>query len=226
MSGLFASASSQAVTLGTSPNLPGTNDQLFLDAWIFLMSHKDGRVIDKADDPSTIAWQLSCGLSGGISRVKFVMDSNSLTGGTNISLNAWHHIAGGYNGTLMSVFLDGVLDGTLAETANVPNNAMPVRIGSSGADSTLRNIDAALLKIRVFNRTFDSRVVSSIYPMKARDNLCDQLFYQFKFTEEAPGVPIGAGVIVNSGNQALANGSGEGAGGDVPVWDSQDLIAA
>jgi len=226
MSGLFASASSQAVTLGTTPNLPGTNNKLFLDAWIFLMSHKDGRVIDKATDTSTIAWQLACGLIGGVSRAKFVINSTFIVGGTNISLDAWHHIAGGYNGTLMSVYLDGVLDGTVAETANVPNNTMPVRIGSSGADSTLRNIDAKLAKIRVFNRTFASNVPSTIWEMRARDNLCDQLFYQFKFSEGAPGVTIGASSIVNSGNQTLANGSGEGAGGDLPVWDSQDLIAA
>jgi len=54
-------------------------------------------------------------------------------GATALSLNTWHHIAGTWDGTTMSVYLDGVLDGSVVPTGTLAMTAVVANIGWSGS---------------------------------------------------------------------------------------------
>ncbi len=223
MSYTFTAANAEAIDLGIVPNLPGTNDQLFIDAWVFRGASADQRVIDKSTATvAAIDWNLGI---GGTDRVKFVVNNTTLEVGGVVKANRWCHIAGDYDGVTMATFMNGVLQGTVAKIGNVPNSVRPVRLGSTGFNPALRNFQGAMYRIRVFNRSFRTQagLISSIFETDGADTEVDELFYEWKGTEGPPSTDIGAGVVVNSGPQPLVNGSGEGAGASLPSWGDQDL---
>jgi len=53
----------------------------------------------------------------------------SATGSTDITLNAWHHVVGTWDGTNVTIYLDGVQDGTGSGTGTVQDAATQVHIG-------------------------------------------------------------------------------------------------
>ncbi len=227
MSGNWVAANNNAVFLGTDINSPG-NARWCMDTWIYLRAHNDARIIDKSTGTSgsDINWQLAIGLAGGISRTKMVIDGNSLTGNTNISLNEWHHVLGNYTGSVMELYLDGLGDGSKAESGAILVSAKPCRVGSVGNDPTARNLEGCLYRTRLFDRDLDSGdEISTIYFSKGDDNIVSGLQYEWLWTEGPPGVSIGANVIKNTGPIATAaDGSGEGS--PLPTWDDQDLMTS
>src|ERR1051325_3748321 len=106
---------------------------LTLEAWVKTSSTAYQHVMERGD------WwqnQMSYDLTLSESKVRLdIMQSNgtyaTVIGNTAMSLNAWHHIAGVYDGTQMRVYLDGVLSGTAAATMAPGNNATGLRIGKS-----------------------------------------------------------------------------------------------
>lgn len=220
MSFNFIAANGHAISLGTTVNLPGTNDKLYLDAWIKVRTGTDGRVIDKATATSGQTFELAVDNNP---RVKFVVAGSFLAGAITMTFGKWHYISASYDGATMAIYVDGILDTTKAKTGNVPNNTAPTRIGAAGFSASSRNFDGLIYRPRVFNRAFSSgNQVISIFEQSGADTLTDELFYEWKATERGPGATIGANVVVNTGPQTLANGSGEGTIG-LPTWDDQDL---
>jgi hypothetical protein len=106
---------------------------LTLEAWVKTSSTAYQQVIERGD------WwqnQMSYDLIVGEGKVRLdIMQSNgtyaAVIGNTIMSLNAWHHIAGVYDGSQMRVYLDGVLDGTATATYAPGSNATGLRIGKS-----------------------------------------------------------------------------------------------
>jgi hypothetical protein len=106
---------------------------LTLEAWVKTSSTAVQQVVERGD------WfqnQMSYQLTLVQSKVRLdIMQSNgsyaAAAGNTAMSLNAWHHIAGVYDGSQMRVYLDGVLDGTATATMAPGNNTTGFRIGKS-----------------------------------------------------------------------------------------------
>src|ERR1043166_356881 len=106
---------------------------LTLEAWVKTSSTAVQQVVERGD------WfqnQMSYQLTLVQSKVRLdIMQSNgsyaAAVGNTAMSLNAWHHVAGVYDGSQMRVYLDGVLDGTATATLAPGNNATGFRIGKS-----------------------------------------------------------------------------------------------
>ena len=222
MSARFERANNEAINLGTGVDLPGTNNELFIDAWVRRASDFSSRIISKDVIPS-VSGTFALGGSGPPGFARFVVNGTLLTGATGLGLGTWHHIAGDYDGTNMRIFINGVLDGTVAKTGFVPSNAQNTRIGSDGSSRTTNNMNGDIQRIRIFNRSFNIAQIQSMFEANAMDTVVDELFYEWKLTEGGDNVNIGASVIVNSGPQALANGSGEGDGGNLPTWMQEDL---
>src|ERR1043165_2247031 len=106
---------------------------LTLEAWVKTSSTAVQQVVERGD------WfqnQMSYQLTLVQSKVRLdIMQSNgsyaAAVGNTAMSLNAWNHVAGVYDGSQMRVYLDGVLDGTATATLAPGNNATGFRIGKS-----------------------------------------------------------------------------------------------
>lgn len=223
MSAGFIAANDEAISLGTGLNLPGTNDELTIDAWVRpIAPFSDSRIFDKSQDLSTTRYLIGMANAGG--RIRFDLNGTTLSvGGSNFTGSVWQHILARYDGVDMELWLDGVFDISTAKAGNVSSSADPARIGSAAADSTTRNWLGDIGRLRIFNRALTTSEIESIPPANGMDIITDDLFYEFKLTEGADNVDIGNSVIVNSGPQSLANGSGEGSILNLPTWKSMDL---
>ncbi|HEY0366860.1 MAG TPA: LamG-like jellyroll fold domain-containing protein, partial [Pyrinomonadaceae bacterium] len=118
------------VPYNTNLNITGA---LTLEAWVKTSSTSYQHVLERGD------WfqnQMSYDMTVAEGKVRLdIMQSNgsyaTVIGYTVMSLNAWHHIAGVYDGSQMRVYLDGVLDGTATATMAPGNNSTGLRIGKS-----------------------------------------------------------------------------------------------
>jgi len=223
MSALIEAANNEAIDLGTGLNMPGTNDQFSIDWWIKPTgSFADSRFFDKSQDFSVTRFLL--GISNSSGRGRFDLTGTTLTSGSfNYSLDVWQHACGTYDGATMRLFVDAVLRGSTAKTGNIPSTADNARIGSSAMSRSDRNYNGDLGRGRIWNRALAQDEIECIVELNQADVLVDGLFYEFKLTEGADGVSIGNSVVVNSGPQTLANGTGEGDGGNLPTWRAMDL---
>ncbi len=74
-------------------------------------------------------------------------------GATTITLGSQHHVAMTYDGTTLKLFVDGVLDGSMAVTGTIPATTQPVRIGG-GAPIGLPQFyyTGGIDEVRIYNR--------------------------------------------------------------------------
>ncbi len=63
-------------------------------------------------------------------------NGSSVVGATSIPANNWTHVAGHWDGTTLRVFVNGVLDGTLAATRNPKAGNSALKIGERGNGGT------------------------------------------------------------------------------------------
>ena len=128
------------LTIPDSPSLDIVNE-ITLAAWVKKEQYIDhGKVVIKRfDDINTNPWELYAldfkGSSPG--SPCFIISDGSL-GGQKIACNYsysmpsgdWHHIAGTYNGSLMSVYVDGNLLDTTVTNIPIGTNDIPFTIGA------------------------------------------------------------------------------------------------
>jgi hypothetical protein len=126
-----------------------------------------------------------------------------LRGTTNVNDGKWHHVAGVFDGTTMTLYVDGLVDGTLNATGvTINNKSHPVLIGEN-AQATKRYFNGQIDEVRIWNV---ARTQAEI-----REKMCSKfprnvalpagLFTYFRFEE-------GAGSIINdigSGNNGALN---------------------
>jgi PKD repeat protein len=129
---LLLNGTSAYVDVAYNANLNITG-ALTVEAWVKTAGTGVQQVVERGD------WwqnQMSYDLLLAEGKVRLdIMQSNgsyaAVIGNTVLSLNAWHHIAGVYDGAQMRVYVDGVLNGTAAATLAPGNNATGLRIGKS-----------------------------------------------------------------------------------------------
>ncbi len=63
-------------------------------------------------------------------------NGSSVTGTANIPAGVWTHVAGHWDGTTLRVFVNGVLDGSLATTRNPKDGPTALKIGERGNGGT------------------------------------------------------------------------------------------
>src|ERR1041384_2131815 len=181
---------------------------LTLEAWVKTSSTAYQHVMERGD------WwqnQMSYDLTLSESKVRLdIMQSNgtyaTVIGNTAMSLNAWHHIAGVYDGTQMRVYLDGVLNGTAAATMAPGNNTTGFRIGKSSFLYYPNYFNGRIDEVRVSN----AAIYSSNFTPSAHLNVTASTKGLWKFD----------GQTANDWSNSGANGSLQGSATystDVPV---------
>jgi uncharacterized repeat protein (TIGR02543 family) len=145
------------VQVDDSATLRITN-QITIDAWI-KPSSLGGRVVDKI---------LAGGGNGYLldtygSRIRFIVDSMSVNGGTSLTPGVWTHIAATYDGSSLKVYLNGVLDGTFtpASPPAIPTNNLPLRIGADSNGSSL--FTGLIDEVEIFNRALSVGEISALH---------------------------------------------------------------
>jgi hypothetical protein len=143
-------------------NLPDTastkiTGALTLEAWVNSNDIADGsnNVILAKDGGSNISdgYKLNAPSSNGQFRLWSSTQVGSTTnGGTNLSSNTWYFLTATYDLTTQRIYLNGALDGSVANTSTTYNNTSPLRIGARGSTAGGSNWwDGEIDEVRLSN---------------------------------------------------------------------------
>jgi len=143
------------VQVPDAPSLDITS-QITIDAWI-KPSALGGRVVDKITAGGHDGYLLDT--YGGV--IRFQIGSDSVSGSTSLPIGTWSHIAGVYDGSQMTVYLNGVLDGSLTISIPIPVNSLPLRIGADSNGSSL--FSGLIDEVELFNRALSIGEIQAIY---------------------------------------------------------------
>lgn len=163
----FNGSATTQVNVTDSPSLRLSN-ALTIDAWI------NPTAPGVADNPILVKGNLSSGNSqpysilfvnagAGDNRIIFRVGNNSTFDGvgsnSNIPLNSYTHIAVTYDGTTMSIYVNGALDASKTTTIGTLNqNNLPLTIGGGSADFA-----GAVDELEIYNRALSQTEIQSIY---------------------------------------------------------------
>ena len=84
--------------------------------------------------------------------------------GVSLSLNAWHFIVGTYDGTTVSLYVDGQLAGTAPLTGPIQDNSSTTSIGTKFADgTTFYSFNGRVDDVGIYNRALTPAELQAIY---------------------------------------------------------------
>src|ERR1041385_7745648 len=190
---------------------------LTIEAWVKTGSTAYQHVIERGD------WwqnQMSYDLTLSESKVRLdIMQSNgtyaTVIGNTAMSLNAWHHIAGVYDGTQMRVYLDGVLTGTAAATMAPGNNTTGFRIGKSSFLYYPNYFNGRIDEVRVSNAALYSSNFTPSAHLTATSTTKGLWKFDGENTSDASS--SGANGTLQGGATYSTDVPASGSGGQLPV---------
>ncbi|MEG3972879.1 DUF4347 domain-containing protein, partial [Microcoleus sp. T2B6] len=121
----------------------------------------------------------------------------ALVGTTNVNDGQWHHVAAVYNGSTMSLYIDGVLQGTLNGVAAIPTNTFDVLIGAN-QEVTGRNFNGQIDEVRVWNTARTQAQIQGSINQNIDPNTAGLLGY-WKFDEAVGTTAVDAAGRNNDG---------------------------
>ena len=108
---------------------------------------------------------LSNGRSGhfaffiGIGSTYYEINANTTT-----SANTWYHVVGVYDGSHISIYINGVLDCTpLAVTGSINTNTQPLNIGSAGWGNFAECFNGIIDEVAIYNTALSSSTILNHY---------------------------------------------------------------
>ncbi|MBI5885114.1 MAG: hypothetical protein HZB85_00820 [Deltaproteobacteria bacterium] len=145
----------------------GMTKNITVEYWIkAAVSQKSNfLVIDKSHGTSGITGWLMQGASSG--RIDWGFGNGSdwtsvISTTADMRDNAWHHLAGTYDGSVLKLYVDGVLDNSKAETRGIAQNTNPVMIGKHYSIPG-REFNGSLDNIVIYNRALSDAEILEHY---------------------------------------------------------------
>jgi len=139
-------------------------------SWVYPQSNGLYQRIITTPSGNTHKWLLS--FSDAVSNSQFVFSRNSGsemgkgTGAT--SLNTWHHVCGVWDGTTLSVYLDGVSKSNSVEAGWLYGAGSGLRMGRRHDNQYPLN--GRLDEVRVYTRALSAEEIAKLYKTTAPDN--------------------------------------------------------
>ena len=132
---------------------------VFINEWAF--QGAGGDIFERGSNRFTNAGEVNWGLAAGPTATE---TDPFIHVGTIIPVNdnTWHHITATWDGSLMKMYLDGILKETVPFSGPVLSNTFPLHIGFepvTGASSLKGQID----ELEVFNRALTQQEIQSIF---------------------------------------------------------------
>ena len=130
-----------------------SSSQLTLAAWIYADATNGFRAaIAKASD-ALGSYSYWLGLENGkVTLYDFSPGYGGFSGATNVSTGVWTHIAGVADGSNWTVYLNGVADGTVSRSGNVPAaSSVPLRIGDQGSSGSETGFDGRIQEAAIWD---------------------------------------------------------------------------
>jgi hypothetical protein len=161
----FESVYSNKVVIPSGPALNIAN-AITIEAWIYVKSTGGQSVQDVISKSSSDVnnsyifprtsdrWQTMQFLLKLNGHADWSVLSIPFKSGASISTNAWHHVAGTYDGGTMRIYVDGVLKGSLADQGTITVNSNPLVFGGqTGYEGEYGEyFQGKLDEVRIWNR--------------------------------------------------------------------------
>lgn len=166
-SSLLFDGTASYVEVPNSASLNPSN-ALTIEAWIkpdsFGTNVYSNYIVGKEDwATSSAGYCLRCGATGSLSfnfsdgfgGWKEVISSDS-----TLSLGTWTHVAGVFDGTKLSIYINGVLSGSLMYTGTIHTSTYPLRIGGVPyTTSGLRLFNGRIDQVDIWNKALSANEV-------------------------------------------------------------------
>ncbi|HEV2695511.1 MAG TPA: LamG-like jellyroll fold domain-containing protein [Verrucomicrobiae bacterium] len=162
------------ITIPDAPALNPTN-QLTIEAWVYPRARNpytwSQDLVTKDGECGDREYMLNVGDStatpgAGDFRAHMGLDSGLLIfdGATIIQPNTWYHVAETYDGTHLTLYVNGVVDGQMAASGNIITTTQPMRIGGGAPDGCLAYyFDGIIDEPTLYNRALSSNEIAAIY---------------------------------------------------------------
>jgi len=140
---------------------------LTIETWVFVTGPPsiDLSVIACKQSASALQYQLEThNVSGRLTFRPLVSLPNGLAyfdGNTVVQLNTWYHIGMTYDGSALRLYVNGVLDGSVPATGNIPSIAGPLRIGGVGGGPW--DLAGRLDELGLYDRALSAAELQAIY---------------------------------------------------------------
>lgn len=183
------------VQVPDSANLDIT-DKITLDAWIKTSGTNDfSGIVGKIGsiDPDTRKGYLLGVNALSKLRCDMVLDRSSapccIQGqGTAVSTTSveggnWHHVACTYDGAEVKVYVDGVLEATVAYTNGIGLNNEPLRIGRDPFSAPNRDFNGLIDEVEVFNRALTDDEIEAIFEADSAGKCVVKVGKDYRFTD-------------------------------------------
>ena len=159
----------QYLEIPDSPSLDPTNS-LTLETWVYVSGYPNtdlATIITKFSPtvPQQNQYQLETHNIGSnlVFRPVLLLPSGYglVEGSTTIQFNTWYHVAMTYDGSMLKLYVNGALDGSVAATGSIAPTIQPLRIGgpSSGPWWFKGRVD----EVSLYNRALSASEVLAIY---------------------------------------------------------------
>lgn len=177
----FNNTSNPYISVANSPANTITRD-MTISAWVYLRSFANvfpymrGIASRYNTAVGQYIFRLNCDATAA-NKDNFCIDiiigglENQASGATDISLNTWYHVAATYDGSVISLYVNGVLDASTAASGNLTNNTDLFIIGRDYlADLGIndRCWDGHIDDLRLYDRALSSQEVQSLYSSRKR----------------------------------------------------------
>ena len=144
------------VTVQDSPELDGMNE-ITLEAWIKGYDISAFQIIGKNQ-----SYEIYTDATGHVYFKLFSPNATAKSTSTT-SLNTWHMIQATYNGSVMKIYFDGVLENTTNRTGAVANTTYPLVIGIDSGDLASNGLDGIIDQVVVHNRSLPYTTIRNHY---------------------------------------------------------------
>ena len=141
-------------------------------------------LVAKGDD----SWRIAL---TGAGKINFAGNSGfgDVTSNTTVVDGGWHHIAVTYNGSTAIIYVDGLLDNSVAGTGNINNSSYNVSIGEN-AQATGRHYTGNLEEVRIWNVARTAHQVNGAKSCELQGNETGLVAY-YKFNQGISGASNG-----------------------------------
>jgi hypothetical protein len=163
---------SNYVSIPNSPSLNICVSSITVETWIKLNHLTADWNWEGIVTKGNTSWRLQA--TAGAKTVNFAASGASpewVTGSRDVHDGQWHHVAGVYDGTNMSLYVDGTLDVSQPATGLISQNSSPLCIGanaqayvpSCGCNQPGYFFDGLIDEVSIYNRALTALEIQAIY---------------------------------------------------------------
>jgi hypothetical protein len=121
-------------------------------------------VVEKYDTPANNGYAVRMSPGGRLSALTLAHDGSLavVNGSSVVTPHEWHHVVAVYDGTTISVYLDGRLDGSAVTTVAPTDGAASLKLGARGDDAGTR-LSGMLDEVAIYDHALTADQVARHY---------------------------------------------------------------